>query len=209
MSSDISDICEFEYYEWVMFNDSQATFLETKFQVGQWLGPDIDVGSALTYKILKSNGQVVPRSTIRHLTHDELTNPDHISMTKAFDDNIIQKIGIPATENDFDKDYLTPTFEYYNDDNQDAAPDAPPENLTPTPEISDNYLNMESMLPRGGTLARVRVTERKRDHEGNVIGRSNANPILDTREYEVKFEDGDVNELTANAIAESMYAMCD
>ena len=53
------------------------------------------------------------------------------------------------------------------------------------------------------------MTERKRDHEVNVIGRSNANPILDTREYEVKFEDGDVTNLTANVIAESMYAMCD
>ena len=53
------------------------------------------------------------------------------------------------------------------------------------------------------------MTESKRDHKGNIIGRSNANPILDTQEYEVKFEDGDVNELTANAIAESMYAMCD
>ena len=68
---------------------------------------------------------------------------------------------------------------------------------------------MEFMLPHGGTLARGRVTERKRDHEGNVIGRSNANPILDTREYEVNFEDGDVTKLTANAMAESMYAMCD
>ena len=66
-SSDISDICEFELYEWVMFNDSQATFPETKFQVGRCLGPAIGVGSALTYKILKSNGRVVPRSTIRHL----------------------------------------------------------------------------------------------------------------------------------------------
>ena len=55
-----------------MFNDSQATFPETNFQVGQWLGLAIDVGSALTYKILKSNGGVVPLSTIRHLTHDVL-----------------------------------------------------------------------------------------------------------------------------------------
>ena len=138
-----------------------------------------------------------------------MTNPDHIAITKAFDDNIIQKIGVPATENDFDKDYLTPTFEYYNDDNQDATPDAPTENFTLTPEIGDNYVNMELMLPRGGTLARVQVTERKRDHEGNAIGRSNANPILDTQEYEVKFEDGDVTKLTANAITESVYAMCD
>ena len=96
-----------------------------------------------------------------------------------------------GTKNDFDKDNLTPTFEYYNDDNQDAAPDAPPKILTTTPEIGDNYLNMELMLPRGGTLARVRVIERKHDHKGNFIGRSNANPILDTREYEVNFEDGD------------------
>ena len=129
---------------------------------------------------MKSNSQVVPRSAIRHLTIDELTNPDRISMTKALDDNIRQKIGVPATEDDFDKDYLTPTYEYYDDDHQDAAEDAPPEHLTPTPEIGDNYLNMELMLPRGGTLARGQVTERKRDHEGNVIGRSNANPILDT-----------------------------
>ena len=52
------------------------------------------------------------------------------------------------------------------------------------------------------------MTERKRDHEGNVIGRSNANPILDTREYKVKFEGGDVTELTANAISDSIYATC-
>ena len=116
---------------------------------------------------------------------------------------------VPATENEFDKDYLTLTYEYYDDDHQDAAPDTPPEHLTPTPDIGDNYLNMELMLPCGGTLARGRVTERKRDHKGNVIGRPNANLILETREYKVKIEDGDVTELTENAIAESMYAMCD
>ena len=66
---------------------------------------------------------------------------------------------MPATENDFDKDHLTPTYEYYDDDHQDATPDAPPEQLTPTPEIGDNNLNMELMLPRGGTLARGRVIE--------------------------------------------------
>ena len=163
-----------------MFNYSQATLPENKFHMGRWLGTALDVRSALTYKILKINGQVVPRSAIRHLTLDELANPDHIAMTKAFDENIIQKIGVPATENDFDKDYLTPTYEYYDDDHQDTTPDAPPEKLTPTPEIGDNYLNLELMLPHGGTLARGRVTERKRDHEGNVIERSNANHILDT-----------------------------
>ena len=48
MSADISNICEFEFYEWIMFNDSQANFPETKFHVGRWLGPAVDVGSSLT-----------------------------------------------------------------------------------------------------------------------------------------------------------------
>ena len=94
---------------------------------------------------------------------------------------------MPATAHDFDNDYFTPTYEYYDDYHQDATPNAPREKLTPTPEIGDNYLNMELMLPRGGTLVRGQVTERKLDHEGNVIVRSNANTILDTQQYEVKF----------------------
>ena len=101
-------------------------------------------------------------------------------MTKAVDKNIIQKLGVPATENEFDKDYLTPTFEYYDDNHQEVTPDAPPEQLTTKSEIGDNYLNMELMLPRGSTLERGRVTERKCDHKGNDIERSNANHILDT-----------------------------
>ena len=75
---------------------------------------------------------------------------------------------------------MTPTYEYYDDDHQYTTPDTLPEQLTPTPEIGDNYLNMELMLPCGGTLAKGRVTELKRYHEVNVIGISNVNLIVDT-----------------------------
>ena len=43
----------------------------------------------------------------------------------------------------------------------------------------------------------------------NTIGRVNSNPILDTRNYEVEFDDGDVAELTANLIAQNIYTQCD
>ncbi len=52
------------------------------------------------------------------------------------------------------------------------------------------------------------MTSQKRDVDGNLKGTANANPILDTREYTVTFDDGDITELTANFIAESMYAQC-
>ncbi len=53
------------------------------------------------------------------------------------------------------------------------------------------------------------MTARKRDIDGNPTGVANANPILDIRDYVVTFDDGDVTELTANLIAESMYTQCD
>ena len=65
------------------------------------------------------------------------------------------------------------------------------------------------MLPRGNSLVLRTVIGQKRDARGNPIGNANANPIMDSRVYRVEFEDGNVCELTANVIAESMYASCD
>ncbi len=58
-------------------------------------------------------------------------------------------------------------------------------------------------------MTKARVTSWKRDVDGNLKGTANDNPILDTREYVVTFDDGDVTDLTANLIAKSMYAQCD
>ena len=53
------------------------------------------------------------------------------------------------------------------------------------------------------------VIARKQDAKGNPVGRADKNPVKDSRTYEVQFPDGKVAELTANVIAESMYASCD
>ena len=79
----------------------------------------------------------------------------------------------------------------------------------PTPEAGDNYLGASILLARGSTSARAKVKSRKRDSDGNVIGKADPNPIKDTRTYEVEFPDGEIAELTANAIAEAMYSACD
>ncbi len=56
---------------------------------------------------------------------------------------------------------------------------------------------------------KAKVIGRKRDADGNHIGRRNANPILDTREYEVEFPDGATDVFVANIIAENLYAQVD
>jgi hypothetical protein len=81
--------------------------------------------------------------------------------------------------------------------------------LEVTPEIGDNYIGAKILIPRGGVLSRGRVTRRKREADGNPIGRSHDSPALDTRSYIIEFDDNDRAELTANLIAKSMYAQCD
>ena len=58
-------------------------------------------------------------------------------------------------------------------------------------------------------MTKGQVTAQKRDIDGNLKGTANDIPILDTREYVVTFDDGDMTELNANLIAQSMYAQCD
>ena len=51
----------------------------------------------------------------------------------------------------------------------------------PTPEVNDNYLNASVMFPRVNSYARGKAIVRKIDVDGNAIGRTNENPILDKR----------------------------
>ncbi len=53
------------------------------------------------------------------------------------------------------------------------------------------------------------VTSRKCDMDGNFEGIFNDIPILDTCEYVVTFDDGDLTDLTVNLSTKSMYAQCD
>ena len=51
-----------------MFRDDHVQYPAENLVLGRYLGPARDVGPAITEKILKLNGEVVPRSTLRDLT---------------------------------------------------------------------------------------------------------------------------------------------
>jgi hypothetical protein len=189
-----------------MYRDNEPSFPDDKLILGHYLGPAIDTGSALMAKILKSNSVFVCRSTLRHLTDEELNSSVHKDMRCQFDESIEHHLGPAALPQDFPAEDLTPDPTYYDDTD---AMDPEYGDAEVTPEIGDNYLSAELMLPKGGVLVKGHVTARKRDQDGNPVGHANDNPILDTRSYIVNFDDGDQTELTANMIAESLYLQCD
>jgi hypothetical protein len=200
-TTDISHIAEFDWYDWVMFCDNKPSYPDDKLILGRYLGPAIDTGSALTAKILKSNGVFVSRSTLRHLTDEELSSSVHKEMRPKFDESIEHYLGPVALPQDFPSEDLTPDPAYFGNTN---VMDPEYGDAEITPKIGDNYLSTELILPKGGLMVKGRVTARKSNRDNNPVGRANENSILDTRTYIVNFDDGNQTKLTANKIAESL-----
>jgi hypothetical protein len=73
----------------------------------------------------------------------------------------------------------------------------------------DQYVGSHVRVPIGVEIRCGEVVWRKRELDGTVRGRANANSMLDTRINEIKFHGGRSDEYTANIIAENMYAQCD
>ena len=75
--------------------------------------------------------------------------------------------------------------------------------------MADNYIRAEILLPIWDKMARGHVVTWSCNANGNTISRAHANQILDTRTYQVEFAGGEVTGLTANIMAESMFAQSD
>jgi hypothetical protein len=97
--------------------------------------------------------------------------------------------------------------------------DSPEDNSTntsPLPDAKDieighdNYIATKVSIPVNGfQFANGVVRRRARDTNGELIGKLNPNPLLDTSVYEVELEDGTVERYHANILAEHIYNKLD
>ena len=119
-TGDIISLCEFEWFEWVMLFQLKETYPDEKIFIGRWLGPAIDVGTSVTYKILRPDDGYVCRSTLRSWTSNEEANPVILAKRVSFMNQLNSCIGHAAKLSDFPLNDLTPEFEYYADDVEDG-----------------------------------------------------------------------------------------
>jgi hypothetical protein len=115
---DISTIVEYAWYAWVKFRYIAAKFPVSKIQLGRDLGAAIDIGPTMTHKILKKNGSVMYRTSVRPLTPDKIQSPTEKKEREEFDITVEKKFGPSMDINDFkdDPDYayfVTPTYDCY------------------------------------------------------------------------------------------------
>jgi hypothetical protein len=159
---------------------------------------------------------VMYRSSVRSLTQDEIQSPTEQKERQEFDIAIEEKFGPAMNKGDFHNDpdyadFVTPTFDCYEDE------EVPPSKMPDIDDIKkehdvdtyDQYVGAHTRVPIGDEIKSGKVLRRKRELDDTVRGRTNANPMLDTRNYEIEFPDGRSDEYTANVITENMYAQCD
>jgi len=127
--------------------------------------------------------------------HDEFTK----QVTKfidQFDESLIHSIER--------EEMAEPIFDNPDDDEEDNATP----NHEPTPGL-DEFKKAEIYLLRGDRTEIARVIGRKRNRDGNYIGRKHANPFLDSRVFIVEFSDGEQRDVGFNILAEHLFSQVD
>ena len=218
---DISEYAQFDWYQTVWVIDPKKGEMDKKVLM-KYIGVAPNVGSLMTFWCLPGSCTPIARSSVTPLTADELAQNGIQQRIKDLDKLIQDKIGdsvkkvildtgtdeisVPP-DNIFDGDsppHQDPT-EWDPVDPQFSKPEADEF----TAEAYDTYIGAQVCVPIAGELTRGKVLKRKRDGDGNPTGSKHIHHVLDTREYEVIFPDGEVNTYTANTIAENLYSNVD
>ena len=69
----ISNLCNFNWYEWCYYREKDSNFPLKKEILGRVLGPAKGKGNEMAHWILKVNGNVVPRRYLRPLNKSSST----------------------------------------------------------------------------------------------------------------------------------------
>jgi hypothetical protein len=211
----ISEYLDFGIYDRVWYHENAGLGVP---KLGRWLGVSHNRGSLMSYYVLTENGDVVSRTTVAPMTTLEMGTDVNKQRMADYDKRIKDRFGddnFPDEGGKPDPSDWADLYEHNEDFWQEFAKvygDSKMMEADATPEIEDDtYLKMELALPRDGQedMKFARVKKRTRDAEGNPIGTANSNPILDTRMFDVEFEDGYTDSLAANLIAENLYAQVD
>ena len=214
---DISNLCQFPWYGWCYFREHTAAFPNQKEVLGRVLGPARGDGNEMCQWVLKANGSVVPRRTVRPLQVAEIHSPIEIKKRKVFDELIERRHGTsinppkPATakpDSDVDETVAPDESEDEGIPEVEDVVDSTGKVLDQQP-LYDKMINAEVLLQLDDKMVMGKVKGRSVGDHGQVMGSYDDNPILNSIIYDVEFPDGQVKEYAANILAENMYAQVD
>jgi len=213
---DISHYLDFGWYDLVWYKETAQLDVP---KLGRFLGIADSASNIMSYTVLPMSGRPITASTVQRVTHLEQQTEANKQKIKEYNDKIANKFkerriatdgDCPALEDwedllATDEDFAAEFFNLHNNG------DVPEADEDFDPDTYDTYLNMEIQADRADAdfPQLGKVMKRLKDHRGNPIGTANDNPLLHTRMYEVEFVDGHKQAMSANLIAENLYASVD
>jgi len=209
-TADISFLSEFAWYDYVWYHVPTAPEMQNRL-LGRWLGPSTDCGEAMSSYILTQTAQVVSRTSVFPLSAEDRNSEAVTEKKRQFETRLAEALGPRMAGMDFDDDEQNKEgYIRYEDDEPVQIQDPDDiDDLGNETDAFDRYISAKVLLPSGDDMLYGTVLRRKRDVNGNLIGKSHSNPILDTSVYEVMFDNGHVEAYNANLIAENIYARTD
>jgi len=199
---DISEYIEFDFHGWVKYWDPHAS--QPGEQLGKWLGVARNQGPAMVYWILKDNGYVISRSTVRPLTQEEWLDENEKKAREEFDKEEYATLG------NFDESLI---HDEPNDEMEEPIQDQDDDDKSESNDDRvygpDELHGAQLYLPHGDRTEIAKIIGRKRNLDGNFVGRKHSNPMLDSRIYVVEFPDGEQHDISFNTLAEHLYAQVD
>ncbi len=175
---DISEFLEFTWYEPVWYFEP-AAFPEQTRKMARWMGVAHRVGQAMCFWLLPSTGIPIARTTVQKVLSDDLMTDKVQQEIHALDQGIVCNLKADSVdtfqlhcadlqeEDNLDNDLIQPEASLPNEDNIEA-------------DAYDELLLVEPLLERDGELVRAKITGRKRDNQGNLVGNYHSNLLFNT-----------------------------
>ena len=212
---DISNLCQYKFYDWCYYREHTAGFPFNKEVMGRILGPARGEGNEMAQWVLKANGRVVPRRTTRPLNDAELCSSSEVEKRQVFDQLIMARLGSSVNLPRVALDEITDLDPYEDDEEEpivmietEDVVDASGRLIDQQPAY-DKMINAEIQLQQEQQPTMGKVVRRALGPDGKVSGEYNDNPLQNSIVYEVEFPDGQVKEYAANVIAQNMLTQVD
>eukprot|EP00978_Attheya_sp_CCMP212_P042147 scaffold252254_cov45-Attheya_sp.AAC.1 len=152
-------------------------------KLGRWVGVAHRIGQAMVYYVIPESGVPLVRSTVQPFSDEDKRNPAVTAEIVDLDKSINR---ILKKDDDLNWNGEIPNRLLDEDEDEDGFKAVEPDSVMPEAddydeETLDKWLSAKVLLPHGDTQSPATVRHRKRDHEGNPVGTSHPNPVLDTR----------------------------
>ena len=179
----------------------------------------------MSYLFITETGNIVSKTSAKHVARDYYLKPDIESMVDDFNNKLTERLddGNSRVNSYFDDkfDYILPGKDLSKNLGVNYS-----SGVTPTDEdcgdmifkgrpneedeVIDNYLNMNLLFDVGTNNKRCgTVVNHSRRLDGIAISCSHTNPLFDTRDYEIDLTDLTQDKYIVNIIAKNMDAQVD